>query len=272
MATAPPEKSPKPGLNIYGFSSVNPYKLTIAAEELGIPYNYINLDMPAGEPKLEWYTAINPNGRLPAIIHVKDDGTSVTIFESGACLLYLVSEFDKENKLSYPPGTQEYWTQTSWLAWQIAGYGPMMGQGAHFNRYSPQPEPYGSWRYTAECRRLNSVLDKHLASSKYIAGDRLTISDIAIFIFTHSCIWCGVDINEWPHAKEWCERLAQRPAFKKGLECPVTYPFSDAAVSSTDNLDWYKSLRKNGTQFIKGASESWKGEVVKVPSDHANHG
>lgn len=165
MATIPIEKTPKPGLNIYGFASVNPYKLTIAAEELSIPYNYISIDVGAGDAQSEWYTSINPNGRVPALIHVKEDGTSVTVFETAACLLYIASEFDKEHKLSYAVGTPEYWTQLSWLSWQVAGYGPMMGQACHFNRYAAEPVPYGAWRYTAESRRLQHVLDKQLVSS-----------------------------------------------------------------------------------------------------------
>lgn len=136
MASIPPEKAPKPGLNIYGCPAVNPVKLTIAAEELGyvatftffglgpeqadspnrIPYNFINLDMAAGELTSEWFKSINPNGRAPAIVHVKEDGTSVTVFESGACLLYIASEFDREHKLSYPVGTPAYWSQLSWVS------------------------------------------------------------------------------------------------------------------------------------------------------------
>ncbi|KAI1843820.1 hypothetical protein JX266_010079 [Neoarthrinium moseri] len=135
MATIPPEKAPKPGLNIYGRAAVNPDKLTIAAEELGIPYNYIHMDMLAGEPKTEWYASINPNGRMPVVVHIKEDGTSVTVFESGSCLLYLANEFDKEHTLSYPIAKPEYWTQLSWLSWQFNGYGPMMGQAAYFNRH-----------------------------------------------------------------------------------------------------------------------------------------
>lgn len=146
-----------------------------------VPYNYINLDFATNEIKSDWYTAINPNGRVPAIVHVKDDGTAVTVFESAACLLYMVSEFDKENKLSYPVGTQEYWTQLSWvsspirhlelistnaswtkLSWQVSGHGPSLGQSTFFHRYVPQPEPYSSWRFLAESRRLNHVLDKQL--------------------------------------------------------------------------------------------------------------
>ncbi|KAI1386133.1 glutathione S-transferase [Hypoxylon trugodes] len=270
MATIPPEKAPKPGLNVYGYASVNPYKLTIAAEELNIPYNYINIDMPAGEAQAEWYKSINPNGRLPALVHNKEDGATVTVFESAACLLYLVSEFDKDNKISYPVGTPGYWPQLSWLSWQVAGFGPMMGQACFFNRYTTEPVPYASWRYTSEARRLHTVLDRQLSATPFVGGDRLTVADIAIFIFAHSGKWCGVDINEFPNVKAWRDKLIQRPAFQKGLQIPVPYPYSDEAVSSPNGQDFYTNLRKYGGQMIKGATEQWKGDVVPVPSDHAN--
>ncbi|KAH8781066.1 glutathione S-transferase [Diaporthe sp. PMI_573] len=270
MSTFPSDKAPKPGLNIYGCASVNPYKMAIAAEELGIPYNYIALDMGAGELTAEWFKSVNPNGRAPAIVHIKEDGTTVKVFESAACLLYLASEFDKERKISWELGTPEYWMQLSWLSWQVAGYGPMMGQACHFNRYSPEQVPYGSWRYTAEARRLNHVLNEQLATSDFVAGNRLTIADIAIFIFAHSNKWCGVDINECPHVKAWHDKLLERPSFQKALQIPVPYQFSDVAVSAPEAQDFYKTIRKYGTQMIKGATEQWKGEVVPVPSDHAN--
>ncbi|KAK0630995.1 glutathione S-transferase [Bombardia bombarda] len=274
MASPPPEKVPKPGLNIYGCLAVNPYKLTIAAEELGIPYNYINIDMSQGEPRSEWFTAINPNGKLPAIVHVKEDGTSVTVFESAACLLYIASEFDKDHKLSYSPSTPEYWAQLSWLSWQVAGFGPMMGQGAHFNRYAVEPVPYASWRYTAECRRLHAVLDKQLGAHAFVAGDdHLTVADVAIFIFVHSAKWCGVDIDEFPNVKAWRDKLLLRPGVQKGLQVPAPYPFSDEAVANPDEnaQQFYKVMRKMGGQFIKMATDEWKAkEVVPLPSDHAN--
>ncbi|KAH9902010.1 hypothetical protein F4778DRAFT_735896 [Xylariomycetidae sp. FL2044] len=270
MATIPPEKAPKPGLNIYGGASVNPVKLTIAAEELGVPYHYVNLDMATGEPKAEWFATINPNGRLPAIVHVKDDQTSVTVFESAACLLYLASEFDKEHKLSYPVGTPEYWVQLSWLSWQVAGYGPMMGQAAYFNRYATEPVPYAVVRYTSECRRLSHVLDKQLSTTPFVAGDRMTIADFACFIFAHSSNWCGVDINQFSHLKAWHDNLAQRPAFQKALQVPVPYQFSDAVVSDPDAVEGYKMLRKYGGRGIKAATDEWAAEPLGVPSDHAN--
>ncbi|TPX10106.1 uncharacterized protein E0L32_001303 [Thyridium curvatum] len=271
MATAPPEKAPKPGLNIYGTAAVNPYKLTIAAEELGIPFNYISLDMVKGELQSEWYRAINPNGKAPAIVHVRDDGTTQTVFESAACLLYMASEFDKEHKFSYPVGTPEYWTQLSWLTWQVASHGPMMGQATHFNRYTYEPVPYGSWRYTAEGRRLNSVLDKQLSTHPYVAGDRLTIADMAVFLYTTSATWCGVDINEYPHVKTWHDKVAQRPGFQKGLQIPTPYPFGNGAVEDPTKLEWFLHIRQAGAQFIKASTESWKGDPVPLASDFANY-
>ncbi|KAJ8131975.1 hypothetical protein O1611_g1649 [Lasiodiplodia mahajangana] len=267
MAAIPAERAPKPGLNIYGCASVNPVKLTIAAAELGIPYNYVDLDMKTGEPGAEWYASINPNGRMPAIVHVKEDGTSVTVFESAACLLYIASEFDKEHKISYPFGTPEYWSQMSW----VSGYGPMMGQAAFFNRYATEPVAYASWRYTAECRRLHHVLDKRLASSEFVAGDRMTVADFAVFIFAHSAKWCGIDINHYPNVKAWHDKLAEREAFQKGLQVPVPYQFSDEAVSDPNAQEPYKMLRKMGGQGIKMAHKNWEGSVVPVPSDHANY-
>ncbi|KAI0146102.1 glutathione S-transferase [Xylariaceae sp. FL1272] len=273
MTDIPADKAPKPGLNIYGCQAVNPVKLVIAAEELGIPYNYVNLDMPKGEPRAEWFTKnINPNGRVPAIVHVKDDGTSVTVFESAACLLYIASKFDKKHKFSYPVGTVEYWSQLSWLSWQVASYGPSMGQSNHFNRYAPESVPYGSWRYTSEAHRLNHVLNERLAVSPFVAGDRLTVADFAIFIFAHSARWCGIDINEYAHVKAWAGKLAQRPAIQRALQVPVPYQWSDEAVSNPNSeaQEWYKTMRKFGGQAIKGWTEQWTGAVASVPSDRAN--
>ncbi|KAK8054931.1 glutathione S-transferase [Apiospora rasikravindrae] len=276
MTSIPTEKAPKLGLNIYGFDSPNPAKCRIMAEELGIPYNYVNLDLSINEVKADWYVgSVNPNGKVPAIVHVKEDGTSVTVWESAACLLYMAHEFDKDHKFSYPIGTPEYWSQMSWLSWQISGYGAMMGQAAHFNRYAPSPQEgkYGSWRYTAECRRLHDVLDKQLSTSRFVAGDRMTVADFAIFIFAHSAKWCGIDINEFPHVKAWHDRLAQRSAIQKALQVPGPYPFSDEAVSKPDGkeLKFLKEIRELGTQGIKTAHDAWEKEVVPVPSDGAKY-
>ena len=135
MAPSPPEeKEPKPGLNIYVAPAVNPYKLTILCEELGyltffhptirnnptngthsIPYNAIRIDTAKGEQRSKWYTEINPNGRLPALVHVKEDGDVVKVWESAACMLYIVAVWDKEHKLSYAVESQDYWQVVAWV-------------------------------------------------------------------------------------------------------------------------------------------------------------
>ncbi|KAK7949434.1 glutathione s-transferase protein [Apiospora saccharicola] len=216
MAEYPPEKAPKPGFNIYGAALPNPAKLTIMAEELGIPYNLITMDL--ADIRSSWYESINPNGKLPAIVHVKEDGTSETVFESGACLLYLAHEFDKEHRFHDPVGTSGYWKQLSWLSWQISGYGPMMGQAVHFHRYTPEPIPYGAWRYGAECRRLNHVLEKQLA---------------------------------------WCESLSQRPGVQRGLQVPSPYMTGDEGVVDPANQDALKMMRGHFSKVFKEASDQW---------------
>ncbi|KAK8041640.1 hypothetical protein PG993_006163 [Apiospora rasikravindrae] len=286
MAEYPPEKAPKPGLNLYAAAVVNPAKLTIMAEELGIPYNVIVVDM--ADMKSPWFEPINPNGKVPAIVHVKEDGTSESVFESGACLMYIAHAFDKDHRFHDPVGTSAYWKQLSWvslilqkvefyltivqLSWQISGYGPMMGQACHFHRYAPEPVPYGAWRYGAECRRLHHVLEKQLSTSPFVAGDRPTIADFAVFIYAHSAKWCGIDLGEYPHVQRWCENLKQRPGVQRGLQVPVPYMFSDEGVVSPDNQDALRMMRGRFSKVVKESSDQWKGEVVSLPSDHANYG
>ncbi|KAH8659959.1 glutathione S-transferase [Xylariales sp. PMI_506] len=252
MATPPSDKIPQgPGLYVYGAPAVNPYKLTILCEELAIPYKYISIDNVGGEQKSEWYTKINPNGRLPAIIHVKEDGTSMTIWESAPCMLYIVSEFDKRYEFSHQPGSQDYWHMVAWLTWQVAGQGPMMGQAAHFVRYATESVPYGVNRYTAECRRLFQVLEQQLSHHSYVAGSRLTVADIAIFIWVITAAWCGVEITEFPTVRAWRDGIWQRPAVKKGLKVPVPYPFSDDRVLDPRRKKFFDMVQVHGKEVIK---------------------
>ena len=109
------------------------------------------------------------------------------------------------------------------------------------------------------------------STSPFVAGDHLTIADVAIFIFAHTCNWVGIDINESPNVKAWHNKLAQRPAFQRGLQIPVPYQMGDEAVTNPEEQDFYKMIRKLGGQVIKAASEQWQGEVVPVPSDYANY-
>ncbi|KAI1325394.1 glutathione S-transferase [Xylariaceae sp. FL0255] len=148
-----------------------------------------------------------------------------------------------------------------------------MGQSAHFSRYATEPIPYASTRFLSECRRLHHVREKRLSTSKYVAGDRLTVADVAIFIFTHSAQWCGIDISKYPHEKAWHDKLEKRPSFQRALQVPVLYPFSDEIVSDSDPevVEKYKMMRKYGGISIEASLEPWAGDILPVPSDYANH-
>jgi len=260
-ASPPPDKEPKPGLNIYVAPAVNPYKLTILCEELGIPYNAIRIDTSKGEQRSEWYTKINPNARLPALIHVKEDGEIVKLWESAACMLYIVSVWDTDHLVSYAVDgqSQEYWSMVAWLTWQVAHIGPMMGQSAHFLRYSWEDIPYGVRRYSAESRRLFEVMEIQLKKTQYLVGDKLTISDIACYIWAVSAAWCGVDIEEFPTVKVWRDKISEREAVKRGLKVPMAYPFTDDKVLDPKRKGLYEMIQKMGTESNKRELE----ELIK---------
>lgn len=173
----------------------------------------------------------------------------------------------------------------------------MMGQAVHFHRYTPEPVPYGAWRYGAECRRLNHVLEKQLVSnaphpcpsggrqcnnnpplaqstSPYVAGDRPTMADFAVFVYAHSAKWCGIDVSDYPHVQAWCEALANRPGVQRGLQFPTPYVTSDEGVVSPANQDTLRRMRAHFSKAFKEASDRWwqGSKVVSLPSDHANHG
>lgn len=136
---------------------------------------------------------------------------------------YLISQYDQEqHKVSYPIGTRESYEVNNWLFFLNAGVGPMQGQANHFHRYAPEKIPYGVSRYQNETRRLYGVLDKHLATSTsgYLVGDRCTIADIAHWGWVAAAGWAGVDIDEFPHLKDWEERMLERPGVEKGRHVP----------------------------------------------------
>lgn len=137
--------TPKSDITLYtGGPTPNTIKASILLEELGLPYKVQSLDMGKGEQKEDWFLEINPNGRIPAMTDVFDDGKPIRIFESGSMLQYIVERYDKDHKVSYPYGSREYWEANNWLMWQMGGLGPMQGQANHFNRESTASAPYFS--------------------------------------------------------------------------------------------------------------------------------
>lgn len=208
-------------IELYTAATPNGHKISIALEEMELEYRVHALDLMAKDQKQPAFLAINPNGRIPAIIDTDND--NFTVFESGAILLYLAektSEF-----LPLEPKKRSKVIQ--WLMFQMGGVGPMMGQANVFYRYFPEKIPSAIERYQHEGRRLFEVMDTQLAHSAYLAGDEYTIADIATWPWVRIYEWSGIDIEGLPHLQRWVNEIAERPACKKGILIPPSSDLSD---------------------------------------------
>jgi GST-like protein len=191
----------------------NGHKVSIALEELGLPYTLHVLDLTQGEQKRPAFLAINPNGRIPAIVDRAADDFAV--FESGACLIYLA---EKTGQLM-PADAKGRSRVLQWLMFQMGGIGPMMGQANVFFRYFPEKIPAVIDRYQGETKRLFRVLDGHLKDHEYLAGD-YSIADIANWAWVRTHRWSGVEMDDLPHLKRWRDAIRARPAVQRGIEAP----------------------------------------------------
>ncbi len=200
-------------IDLYTAATPNGHKVSIALEELGLPYTLHVLDLTAGEQKQPAFLAINPNGRIPAIVDREADDFAV--FESGACLIYLA---EKTGRLM-PADAKGRSRVLQWLMFQAGGIGPMMGQANVFFRYFPEKIPAVIDRYQGETKRLFRVLDGHLKDHEYLAGD-YSIADIANWAWVRTHRWSGVDIDDLPHLKRWRDAIRARPAAQRGIEAP----------------------------------------------------
>ncbi|CAG8288143.1 unnamed protein product [Penicillium olsonii] len=219
----------QPNITLYTAQTPNGIKISMALEELGLPYKVEKIDISKNTQKEEWFLKINPNGRIPALTDTFSDGQDIRLFESGSILEYLAEQYDTDHKISFPKGTREYYEMKSWLYFQNAGLGPMQGQANHFSRYAPERIEYGVNRYVNESRRLYGVLDKHLADSKsgYLVGDHVSIADISHWGWVAAAGWAGIDIEEFPHVKAWEELMAQRAGTEKGRHVPSPHTIKD---------------------------------------------
>jgi len=200
-------------IDLYTAPTPNGYKVSITLEELGLPYTVHAIDLATGEQKRPWFTAINPNGRIPAIVD-RSNG-DFPVFESGAIMLYLAEQAGK----LIPADAKGRSRVVQWLMFQMGGLGPMMGQANVFTRYFPEHIQPAIDRYLRESRRLLEVLDGHLASREYLAGD-YSIADIANFCWARIHEWPGVDVSGLDHLARWLKAIADRPAVQRGLEKP----------------------------------------------------
>ncbi|MFA9461578.1 glutathione S-transferase family protein [Thiohalorhabdus sp. Cl-TMA] len=200
-------------IELYTAATPNGWKASIALEEMGLEYTVRPIDLKAGEQKAEWYLAINPNGRIPAI--VDRDNEDFPVFESGAVLVYLA---EKTGQL-LPKDTKGRSRVMQWLMFQMGGVGPMQGQANVFYRYAPETIDYAIQRYQKETRRLYEVLDRQLTEHEFVAGD-YSIADIAHWAWVHAHEWSGVSVDGLPHLQRWLTAVGNRPAVQRGRNIP----------------------------------------------------
>ena len=202
-------------IDLYSMATPNGHKVHIMLEECGLPYRVHNIDIGEGDQFKPEFLAISPNNKIPAIVDSNGpDGKPMSLFESGAILVYLASKVDKF--LGHTD--REKFTVLQWLMFQMGGLGPMLGQAHHFRIYAPEKIDYAYNRYTNEAKRLYGVMDKQLATHAYLAGDEYTIADIASFPWTRSWKNQGIDWADYPHAKRLHDAISERPAVQRGVE------------------------------------------------------
>ena len=206
-------------IDVYSWATPNGHKVHIMLEEcgyrLGKDWLVHPIDIGAGDQFKPEFLNISPNNKIPAMVDPNGpDGKPISIFESGAILLYLAAKTGK----FLPKSTRAKYEVLQWLMFQMGGLGPMLGQNHHFRIYAPEKIEYAINRYTNEAKRLYGVLDQQLSKHPFIAGEEYSIADMAIFPWTRNWKNQGIEIDEFPHFKKWFEKISARPAVRRGVE------------------------------------------------------
>ena len=201
-------------IDVYTWPTPNGHKVHIMLEECGLPYRVHPVNIGSGDQFQPEFLRISPNNKIPAIVDSEGpDGKPISLFESGAILIYLAAKTGK----FMPKSDRQKYEVLQWLMFQMGGLGPMLGQAHHFRIYAPEKIEYGINRYTNEAKRLYGVMDKQLEKKKFIAGNQYTIADIAIFPWLRSWQNQGIDWADYPALKAWFDRIAARPAVQRGV-------------------------------------------------------
>lgn len=202
-------------IDVYSWATPNGHKIHIMLEECGLPYRAHPVNIGTGEQFKPDFLKISPNNKVPALVDPDGpDGEPISLFESGAILLYLAAKTGR----FLPTSDRGKYEVLQWLMFQMGGVGPMLGQAHHFRIYAPEKVPYAIERYTNEARRLYGVMDKQVGRQGYIAGKEYTIADIAIFPWLRSWQNQGIDWADYPQLRPWFDRIAARPAVQRGVE------------------------------------------------------
>ena len=197
-------------IDLYTWTTPNGRKVSIALEEMGLPYEAHAIDIGNGDQFTPDFLRISPNNKIPAIVE-RDSGFH--LMESGAILLWLAEKTGR----FMPEGNR--WEVVEWLMWQMGGFGPMLGQAHHFLKFNPGKAAYAEERYGTEAQRLYKVLDTRLQGRDFVAGD-YSIADMAIWPWASRFEWQHVDLADYPNVRDWYLRIADRPAVQKGYQQP----------------------------------------------------
>lgn len=220
-------------IELYYWATPNGHKITMFLEEVGLPYNIIPVNIGVGEQFQPEFLQISPNNRIPAIVDhepVTQDG-SISVFESGAILLYLA---EKTQKL-LPENLRDRLEVLQWLFWQMGGLGPMAGQNHHFNKYAPEKIEYAINRYVKETGRLYAVLNKRLADREFVAGD-YSIADIAAYPWIVHHDSQSQKIADFPHLQRWFETIQARPATIRAYAKAETFKHQEIDIEKSRDL------------------------------------
>jgi GST-like protein len=202
-------------IELYSWATPNGHKVHIMLEECGLAYRSHAVDIGIGAQFDPAFLAISPNNKIPAIVDpVGPDGAPISLFESGAILLYLAGKTGR----FMPDDTRGKYEVLQWLMFQMGGVGPMLGQAHHFRIYAPEKIDYAVDRYTNEARRLYGVMNKRLGASRYLGGNDYSIADMAVWPWLRSWKNQGIDWADYPHLKGWFDEIGHRPAVQRGCE------------------------------------------------------
>jgi len=214
-------------IELYYWPTPNGHKVTMFLEEVGLDYAIHPINISAGDQFKPEFLRFSPNNRMPAIIDTEpaDQGKAVTVFESGAILLYLAEKTGQ----FLPQDLRGRKTVTEWLFWQMGGLGPMAGQNHHFGMYAPEKLPYAIARYVNETNRLYGVLDRRLGDHRYVAGEAYTIADMAAYPWIVPWKRQQQDLDSFPHLRRWFDEIRERPATHRAYS--KAEPFTQPAVT-----------------------------------------
>jgi len=219
-------------------------------------YDVKALSFQKNEQKEPWYLKINPNGRIPAIVHHRADGTDFPVFESAALILYLVQRFDPEYKLHFKVGSDEESEALQWIFFAHGGIGPMQGQANHFFRYAPEKIPYAIKRYQDETKRLYSVLEDRLVDRDFLVGSgrgTYSIADINAWPWVKGWNWAGIEnLDDFPNVEKWVARIRERPAWQAASQVPP------AAAPPKTKEEEEKRAKEASSWILKGQTYTAK--------------